>query len=443
MVMKKNRVVLLALSLVIGLSSRALAKDESGSLDSMWIDQSAAPATQAIDESKPVASDPEPPAQVVHAAPAKSKKSKPEQVSSSDTVTTATVPVGAISASHAPLCTWADFKSSSFLSKGAWPGVGPFTPSDADSSDLSDSGQNRLKLDVSSDQVNNAQLYLAKTAVRDFLDIEMSSDFLLEALGVKAKKIVEFNTALEKNKDGLMRGKGISLTIGHYQISLDRSHTVSPYACLIAINSLEANRNVLNEHSISESPADPNKPVDKTIVAAANESKTKTNTGDAKRNNPKTNTSKPNPSGDTKREEFIQAIKNWQAIKKVAVSKRDTTHLSEILGGRALARQSDAIKWLTTNKKYYDMVPKGVSVEKYQELAPGKKYAVMASVREFSKLIDDGSGQVLKEVDDKYTVNYTLEKTGDHWSITDSQLLSTTPAGQASKSAAATPKTSH
>lgn len=424
--MNKHQFLLLAISLVLGLPGAnpafAAGQDESGSLESIWMDQPAPPAAVKAEER----------AAVEAAAPAV------ETTEASPTRSLST-PSGAA----APMCSWKEFKDSSFLVKGAWPGVGPFKPSSSDSSDLTDESQNRLKLDVTNDQVNKAELYLGKPGVqpsaRDFLDMEMSGDFLLEALGAKPKKIAEFNAALEKQRDSLMKGRNASLNLraGHYLVTIDRSRSVSPYSCLIAVNSLDAHQNVIKEHSLAGSGEEntaPNVPEPVTIAAVK-----KVGAGDGKKTSSqiKKPTTAINPTIDPKRDEFVQAIKNWQSIKKVAVRKHDTAQLSEILSGRALARQTDAVKWLATNKKYYDMVPKGVTVEKYQEVTPGKKYSVVAIVREFSKFIDEGSGQVLKEVDDKYTVNYTLEKIGDHWSIADSQLLATASGGPNQKSAAA------
>ncbi|MBY0359317.1 MAG: ARC6/PARC6 family protein [Candidatus Obscuribacterales bacterium] len=390
--------------------------DDSGSLESMWMEPA---AESPAPKSKAPVSSPEKISVPVETAPA---------VSVIAPAAALTAPLGA-----APMCSWPDFKNSQFLTKSPWPGIGPFKPSDSDSSDLSDDHENRLKLHVASDQINRAELHLGKTGTdavgRDFLDLEMTSDFLLEALGAKPKKIAEFNVALEKHKDVLMKGgrDALSFTAGRYLVTVDRSKSVAPYSALIAVNSLDASKSIIKEHSLaSEEQPVVEKPESKISKILPVVKKTEAPV--------KKVVVKPIVPGDQKKEEFAQTIRNWQSIKKVAVRKRDTTQLSEILSGRALARQTDAVKWLATNKKYYEMVPKGVNVEKYQEITPGKKYAVMAIVREFSKFIDDGSGQVLKEVDDKYTVNYTMEKVGDHWNITDSQLLSTVSSKPTNKS---------
>jgi hypothetical protein len=120
---------------------------------------------------------------------------------------------------------------------------------------------------------------------------------------------------------------------------------------------------------------------------------------------------------------FRDVIAGWQKLKKVAVRQRDTSELSQVLSGRALIRQSDAIKWLQTNHKYYDMNPKGVVVDHFVDLGKGQKYAVYALVKEASKYMDEPTGQVIKDSEDTYNVNYTIEKSGDKWLISDSSIV--------------------
>ena len=76
------------------------------------------------------------------------------------------------------------------------------------------------------------------------------------------------------------------------------------------------------------------------------------------------------------------------------------------------------------------MSAKGISVERFSEITPGQKYAVFVEIKELSKLMDDTNNQVIKETDDSYKVNYTVEKINGEWFITDSAFVdkSTTPA---------------
>ncbi len=125
----------------------------------------------------------------------------------------------------------------------------------------------------------------------------------------------------------------------------------------------------------------------------------------------------------TLKDTFREVIFNWQKLKKVAVRQRDTSELSTVLSGRALVRQTDAIKWLQANKKYYDMNPRSVVVDRFNELTKGQKYAVYAQVKESSKYMDEPTGQVIKDSEDTYNVNYTIEKSGDKWLISDSAIV--------------------
>lgn len=332
----------------------------------------------------------------------------------------------------APMCGLGDFKTSALISKPAWPGVGPFKASDTNGSEFIDDGQNKLKLSLSADQISSAELGLTKMGAggaKDFLDLEMTTDFLLEALGAKPRKIAEFNTQLEKNREAIRKGRNISLAAGRYQVTIERGKSVAPYSCLISVNSMDAHKSLIKEHSGGDDTSDDTtakvdtpvvkrladlvKPKAKTPVASASVKPAATSSATSSAS-----------TGDARKDEFVNTIKSWQQIKKAALRKRDVSHLTEILGGAALAKQSTAVKWLEDHQKYYDMEPRGCVVEKYTDLGGGKKFSVIAQVREFSKYIDDTSSNVLKEVDDKYTVNYTIEKQGAKWVIVDSSVLS-------------------
>ncbi len=144
--------------------------------------------------------------------------------------------------------------------------------------------------------------------------------------------------------------------------------------------------------------------------------------------------SKPLSKDEQLKNDFRDVIQDWQTLKKTAVKERDTKLLSQALGGKALSRQTDAIKWLTSNHKYYDMTPGGAKVEKISALVANKKYAVFAEVKEKTKFVDDVTGRAAKETDDTYKVNYTIEKVGQKWLITDSALIKNTVEKSADKS---------
>lgn len=389
------------------------SKDKEGaSLDSMWIDQEA-PTIDKENEG------------VVKGNPA------------------AVASAGGVSATVAPMCSFEDFRAN--VGKGAWPGLGPFKSSANDISEFTDQKQNRLKLNVKSEQVTAAQLGLGKLGsgnVPDFLDIEMSTDFLLEFLGAKPRKIAEFNKQLEKNKAAIKAGAhGVSLAAGRYQVAIDRSKSAQGYSCLIAVNSLDANKNVLaavggTSNNDDTGNGDQPRPENKHPLLPALIKKP----GNLVK--PKPSSTAINPTVDPKREEFVAAIKTWQQVKKAALKKRDASHLQEILSGVALNKQTTAVKWLQSHGNYYDMEPRACIVDKYTDLGGGKKYSVIAQVREFSKYIREADNSVLKEVDDKYTVNYTIERVGDKWMISDSSVV-TTANGQTPGQTAKVPAKTH
>ena len=127
---------------------------------------------------------------------------------------------------------------------------------------------------------------------------------------------------------------------------------------------------------------------------------------------------------DPLRDELAGAIRSWQTIKKSALKDRNPAGLSKILSGALLQRQTDSIKALTESKHYYELTPKGVVVEKYTELSSTpQKYSVYAKVMELTKIMKDGATKPEKETDDTYSVNYTVERSGDHWTISNSLLL--------------------
>lgn len=388
----------LTLLSALQISGAAVFAEDNASLDSMWIDQEA-----PLLDNEP---------------------SRPNKESSSKSPAPAVATTSGLPATIAPMCGFDEFRASPLVAKQLWPGLGPFSSSASDISELNDKEENRLKLNVNSDQVTSAQLQIGKLGkghVKDFLDIQMASDFLLESLGAKPRKIIEFNQELEKNKAALKPGaRGLALKAGRYQVTIDRSKNAQPYSCLIAVNSLDANKSILAEHSVNpdDEKPDENKAEKRPIMDVINAAIKKPAAA-----KPKIQVAAMSPSVDPRREELESAIKGWQQVKKKALKTRDASELAQVLSGVALSKQNTAVKWLQTHGNYYEMEPRGCTVEKYTDLGGAKKYSVVAVVREFSKYLRESDKAVLKEVDDKYTVNYTLEKISDKWFIVDSAVL--------------------
>lgn len=368
------------------------------------------------------------------------------------------------------LCSLSAFQNSDLLRTAAWPGVGPFT-AESDNKFI-DPQDNKLKLHVDGDHVTACELLLNNQngSKQSILNLEMTCDFMLEALGAKSNKISDFNTYFEKNKDKIATSKANSenqmkTSTGSYTIALAGGGQSASNSVLIQVTS--KNKVLTDEQSLASSisPAKA-EPVDEPTVAstastasttAARTTPTKSTTAKAgvtktttikpattaasskpatkptkiektetTETTPETVKTEPQPAAtkDPLRDELAGAIRTWQTIKKSALKDRNPAGLSKILSGALLQRQTDSIKALTESKHYYELTPKGVVVEKYTELSSSpQKYSVYAKVMELTKIMRDGATKPEKETDDTYSVNYTLERSGDHWTISNSLLL--------------------
>jgi hypothetical protein len=327
------------------------------------------------------------------------------------------------------MCTLKQFQESHLVTRGGWPGVGPFSAGLGSANEMVDQGSNRLKIQVSDDKVTEAALSLTreKPGTSDFLDLQMSANFLLEAVGARSRKIAEFNHELEKNKQAVLAGadaKPLTLSAGRYLVSIqkDGADGSGRVTYLLRVSSRDISKDLLQQHSLSK---EPDKGAGQALPDAAGPSEPAQGTP------PLASAVPVAPVADPLLEEFGNVIKNWQRIKKSATRTRQIAELSAVLSGRALVLQTDAVKWLSFNRKYWDMTPKGVTVERYSEVVPGKKYRVLAQVKQSRRFVDDVTGQVLKDVEDDDKVNYTVEKIGDHWFITDYAIVSSAPNPQA------------
>ncbi|MBX9879242.1 MAG: ARC6/PARC6 family protein [Candidatus Obscuribacterales bacterium] len=444
----------------------AFADDSEESMESIWADESqhnkpaapkkdlksapVAPST-AEPENKPAVKEnvqaiepTNPPAIFVPAIP----EQKEDQPSVKETAETAPVPSAApqqnapqqnaqptiqgdltepakpAPSATAPLSKLDEFTGSHFIKQGGWPGVGPFHRQAGADDVFVDEAGNNLDLHLAGGRIAQATFNLVNKGATydDFLDLQVASEFLLEGLNVKPKTILEFNQQLEDAKDGLLNQSNtspITINAGRYITTVNKQGTGDgKFSYVISVVSKDASPDVLKEHS-KEAKEQPgrfsflnkgNKSTD--FIIRQNQEKTAS------------------PSNNELTETFSKTIQSWQDIKKIAVRQRKTEELSQVLHGNALIRQTDAIKWLSVNHKYYDMNPKGATIDHFSELVPGQKYAVFVEIKEISKLMDDATGQVIKEQDDNYKVNYTLEKKDGQWFITDSKIVdkSSTPS---------------
>jgi outer membrane biosynthesis protein TonB len=429
----------------------AVADDNPGSMDSIWADQTN-DTPQANKKAK-----------------GKAKQTKPEaSPSKDDSYSKAIKPVKQSQAEEngtsafAPMKPLADFSLSDFVRKSLWPGIGPFKTSSISARgnkyDLQDPNSNHLQLSVENNGVMQAQLKLVKEKASrgDILDVQMATDFLLESLGAKAKKIVDFNGQLRKNVETVLaKGANVNLSAGHYLVSVahqDDDNYGAVY--LVEVNSRDANANAIKEHTadnlttvVHEEAPEPGKketseePVktqekaeDKVPETAENKvpetaedkvpETAENKVPEKAEDKPQIAEATPAFSHNGLKQDFTSALTSWQEIKKVAVRKRDAKVLSDILSGNALDKQTQAVNWLSTNHKYFNLSPESVAVESFAPIEEGKKYSVIAIIRETSKYVEESTGQVLKYTEDVYKVNYTLERMDNNWRIVDSTIIS-------------------
>jgi len=395
----------------------------------------------------------------------------------------------------AGICSLDSFLDSEVIKTSTWPGIGPFKADVLNPLDFKDSARNHLNLTTAGKEITCAQLDLTHGANQGekFLTMQMAADFLLEALGIKPAKIHEFNLHIEKEKtDSKKKQAAFSFKdgldtalISVQSLNVEDEHETSQSRPIFrvkieSVSKATATPPLAPESIASSDNTTPPEPANQ--VDQSNHNQEAENTGWNDEKNISANVGQPKveqravitspiknktgivasqetslagkkpqisvsndnkttavvksaiPKNEKLKQEFMRTVESWQSIKKKAVRQRQTNDLASILGGRALVRQSDAVKWLSANHKYYDMNPKGVSIQNVTELSPDKKYTVSACVKENTKYFDDTTGQLIKDMDDTYNVNYTIEKAAGHWVITDSTIVKSTSSNQAQKS---------
>ena len=322
----------------------------------------------------------------------------------------------------APLTSVEAFARSPVVQGSGWPGVGPFKPG-SDDSTLVDAANDTIKIDSADQkQVTGVDLQLFGKTANSFLGVQMTTDFLLEALGTRAARIADFNASFEKVRSKVLKDRrSASFSVGRYSVSIQPAD--EPGQLLVHVENVEA---VTEPVAAETRPSLPHpissiakmfdglkpKPDDSDVPGTVKPTKPPKSADAAPAAN----------SGDDMKQSVKSLIENWQKIKRTAVRNRDTTQLSEVLTGHALQVQTNGIKWLSTNKKYYEMVPRNVAVSSVTEIEKGKKYSVLATVKESSKLYDEPTSKMLREAEDTYLVRYTVEKQGDKLLIGDSSI---------------------
>lgn len=360
------------------------------------------------------------------------------------------------------LCTLDELKESVLVKSGGWPGVGPFKASDDSTNTFLDDNDNKIELKASGNKVDQAELKLAnfKGEPSDLLTLQMTTDFFLEALGAKGGKIARFNSIFEEKQNDLTNEKEAKLTLnaGKLEVSIAKTGTESNKSdVLISVVSTElvdkeepkVETKTIEEPSIepdkkidNETKTEPKKPEATDLSAKKPDPPVNVNSGTEKgsildkpvsyhlKNYEKKLATKPQDlkvaesnQPDPLKQRFSKLIENWQAVKRRAVKNRQKQNLFKILGGKALSRQSQAIKWLLDNHRYYEMTPISMNLERYKELTPKKKYEVVAKISERRKFIDANKMRILKDTTTTYTVSYIVENIRGQWLIIDSKVL--------------------
>ena len=219
--------VSMSLSLTFCLSSTALGKQkpsaDKGSLEEMWIDKSIvesskpdAKGDQPLEESKKQSEGLDTTSDFKIRTPEEGDIQEEEELDSSQEPRT--------ESKKKPLCTLKELKESVFVKSGGWPGVGPFQSTDSES-EFSDNFKNRLTLKkTEQNEVSEAQLRLVNLSgnSQDVLSLEMSCDFLLEALGARDGKIADFNSRFEEKQNQLkdLSKEKLTFNAGPLEVSI-------------------------------------------------------------------------------------------------------------------------------------------------------------------------------------------------------------------------------
>lgn len=378
-----------------------------------------------------------------------------------------------------PLCNRAAFKKSTLVKSGGWPGVGPFKESEQNT--LIDEQNNKVEMTADGELIREASLTLVNQSnkLSGLLSLQMTTDFFLEALGASGNKIAAFNADLEQKQETLSslssEGK-LTLNAGPYEVSIAKGQSEenqdNSSGLLISVKNtemeplpkaktedteaketkepvetkVEANQTSTTDSTTEDlEPSTDSDPDEKNTIVSSSDTDTDNDTenstdrdtdstsvldkpivynaGSSKTTVIASRPPEPAKKKDLLKEQFTTLISNWQSIKRRAVKNRQKENLSRILGGKALATQSQAIKFLLDKHRYYEMTPGTMEVTSYKALTPGKKYEVVAKISERRRYIDADNLRILKDQNTNYTVSYVVEQIRGQWLITDSKVV--------------------
>lgn len=440
---------LVAISLLISCSP-SFAQEGEDSMDSVWNDQ-AKSGTQSPSQAQTQSITGNAPAEALEESKPSDNKFAPEL--------------------KASLGSLASFQQSAVFKTSVWPGVGPFKPTDH-ANDYQDEHENKVRIKAEGDEIKSVELLLSRLEKTNqgLLNLQLSLDFTLEALGMKNPKISDVNTFLDKNKDKVLAKQGGALeplntayggmsfsfiTIGRegepnqdtlvkisakndgpdrledsLLASLGQTSSATQHGQIVATATTTIPASKAGNLRTEDMTPPPQKQASNQTPKAIKTSQTNNNKTESKpENKPET---KPKNEPDTKvdtstdalKNELCEVIKSWQRVKKEAVKTKNPAGLASILSGKALAAQTINIKWLTDNKQHYEISNQTARVDKYTVTGQNPKiYSVNAQVKELNKQIEDGTNRVIEEKNEAYDVNYTIEKVGNDYKISAFQLI--------------------
>jgi len=259
------------------------------------------------------------------------------------------------------------------------------------------------------------------------LALQMTANFLLEAVGAQAGKIADFNQALQQSQDKLASAAEdgqVNLKAGTYVVQIQKKPAQEAtvpgnVSYLIALDNQKpviAAATTTPRDTTSFSVYTPPTNTTATTTTPIATSTVKTITPPVKTTPPA------KPADDLLHRQFSNLITSWQQVKRAAVKSRQSASLTRILGGKALATQNKAIEWLLNSKKFYEMTPLELKVDSYKEITPGAKFEVDTFIKERRQLVNADTMKTEKDETKAYNVVYTVEKIRGAWLITDTRI---------------------
>jgi hypothetical protein len=325
---------------------------------------------------------------------------------------------------RAPLCTLTDLKGSEFITSGGWPGVGPFVPDAGKTNEMVDESKNRLKVNLSGDDVTQAELYLVnQTKNNNRLALQMTTNFFLEALGAKSGRIADFNHSLEEKKAILETKPEIDLKTGNYAVKIQRKRFAeTPAGSDAYVIAVRSEAPITLTRPTASSPIKPASVLSTPIVYKPEATSPAMSTPPVTVHQAQP-PAKP-PQNEALKRQFTTLMQQWQELKRQTVKSRQSQNLTTILGGKALQVQTQAINKLNEKGLFYEMTPLSLDVLGYDDITPGRTYLVHVNFKEKQKLIVANTMAVLKETEKNYSVDYTVENIRGQWLIIDSKVTS-------------------